>query len=269
MGILIAIIAPIIGVIVILKRYSMIGDALSHNTLAGVTAGIVMNINPILGAFVFSVLGALTIEKIKSYFPKYNEIAISIILSTGVGIAGVLSGFVKDNSLLNSFLFGSIVAISDFELYLVIALSVVVIALISILYQKLFYITFDEEGAELSGIKVKSINFVFMILTAITIAISARTVGTLVISSLMVIPAASAIRISKSFKSTLLYSVVYALVAVLTGIFISFYFNLKPGGTIVLISIVLLVITLVATDTEYKSKKAVKKSDNKAELVTK
>lgn len=244
-GILIAIIAPIIGVVVLLKRYSMIGDALSHNTLAGVTSGIVMNINPILGAFIFSILGALTIEEIKKYFSKYSEVAISIIMSIGIGIAGVMSGFVKDNALLNSFLFGSIVAISDFELYLVIALSVIVISVISMLYQKLFYISFDEEGAELSGIKVKWINFVFMILTAITIAISARTVGTLVISSLMVIPAASAIRISKSFKTTLVYAILYALVAVLLGIFASFYLNLKPGGTIVLISVILLIATLL------------------------
>lgn len=244
-GILIAVIAPIIGVVVLLKRYSMIGDALSHNTLAGVTAGIVMNINPILGAFIFSILGAITIEEIKKYFPKYSEVAISIIMSIGIGMAAVMSGFVKDNALLNSFLFGSIVAISDFELYLVLALSVIVITVISMLYQKLFYITFDEEGAELSGIKVRGINFIFMVLTAITIAISARTVGTLVISSLMVIPAASAIRVSKSFKSTLIYAVLYAEVAVLLGIFTSFYLNLKPGGTIVLISVLLLILTIL------------------------
>ena len=203
-GILIAIIAPIIGVIVVLKRYSMIGDALSHNTLAGVTVGLVANINPILGAFVLSILSALTIEKIRKYFPRYNEISISIIMSMGIGMAGVLSGFVKDNSLLNSFLFGSIVAISDFELYLIMVLSIIVILVISKLYQRLFYVTFDEEGAFISGINVGRINFIFIILTAITIAVSARTVGTLVISSLMVIPVASAIRISKSFKSTLI-----------------------------------------------------------------
>ena len=249
-GILISIIAPVIGVIVILKRYSMIGDALSHNTLAGVTAGIVLNINPILGAFVFSILSAITIEKIRKYFPKYNEISISIMMSMGIGIAGILSGFVKDSSLLNSFLFGSIVAISDFELYLIVLLSIIVILAISKLYQKLFYITFDEEGAQISGINVKSINFVFIILTAITIAVSARTVGTLVISSLMVIPGASAIRISKSFKSTLLYSIVYSLVSVISGIFISFYFDMKPGGTIVVISVLLLIATLVATNSK-------------------
>lgn len=246
-GALIAIIAPIIGVIVVLKRYSMIGDALSHNTLAGVTAAIVANINPIVGAFIFDILSALTIERIKKYFLSYNEVAISIIMSIGLGLAGVLSGFIKDNSLLNVFLFGSIVAISNFELYLIIGLSVAVILTIAFLYRDLFYITFDEEGAKLSGIKVDGINFIFMLLTAVTVAISARTVGTLVISSLMTIPAAAAMRISKSFKTTLFYSIVYAMISVLTGIFVSFYFDLKPGGTIVLVSVMLLLVTIGMT----------------------
>lgn len=243
-GTLISIIVPIIGVVVVLKRYSMIGDALSHNTLAGVTAAVVANVNPTVGAFVFSILSVLTIERIRKYFFSYNEMAISIIMSMGVGLAGVLSGFIKDNSLLNVFLFGSIVAISNFELYLVVGLSVAVIFTIAFLYRDLFYITFDEEGARLSGIKVDRINFIFMLLTAVTIAISARTVGTLVISSLMTIPAASAMKISKSFKTTLLYSIIYAMISVLLGIFISFYFDLKPGGTIVVISVVLLLVTL-------------------------
>ncbi|MBP5426712.1 MAG: metal ABC transporter permease [Clostridiales bacterium] len=246
-GVLIAIIAPIIGVMIVLKRYSMIGDALSHNTLAGVTMAIVANINPIVGAFLFSILSALTIERIRKYFSNYNEMAISIVMSTGVGLAGVLSGFVKDNALLNNFLFGSIVAISDFELYMIIALSVLVILVITFLYKDLFYITFDEEGARLSGVKVGAVNFVFMLLAAITIAISARAVGTLVISSLMTIPAAAAMKISKSFKTTLLYAIVYALVSVLIGIFISFYVNLKPGGTIVMISVALLLLTIALT----------------------
>lgn len=249
-GILIAVIAPIMGVVIVLKRYSMIGDALSHNTLAGVTAAIVANINPIVGAFVFSILSALTIEKIKKYFSSYNEMAISIIMSTGVGLAGVLSGFVKDNAVLNIFLFGSIVAISNFELYLIVGLSVIVLLTISFLYKDLFYITFDEEGARLSGVRVDRINFIFMLLAAVTIAISARTVGTLVISSLMTIPAASAMKISKSFKTTLLYSVVYAMIAVVLGIFSSFYFNVRPGGTIVVISVILLLITLLISPSD-------------------
>ena len=154
--------------------------------------------------------------------------------------------------MLNSFLFGSIVAISDFELYLIVVLSIIVIAVISRLYQKLFYITFDEEAAEISGIEVNKINFIFIILTAITIAVSARIVGTLVISSLMVIPGAAAIRISKSFKSTLFYSMMYALISVVSGIFVSFYFDLKPGGSIVIISVLLLIATLVFTNNDKK-----------------
>ena len=118
-GILLAIIVPCIGIIVVLKRLSMIGDALSHSSLAGIAAGLVFNINPILGAIIASLASAFSIEFIRKKLPKYSEMSIAIIMSAGVGLAGVLSGFVKDSAAFNSFLFGSIVAITDFELYMV------------------------------------------------------------------------------------------------------------------------------------------------------
>lgn len=189
-GMLIALITPCIGVVVVLKRLSMIGDSLSHNSLAGVAAGLVLGINPVIGAVVFAIISAFSIEIIRKSFPKYAEIAIAIIMSTGIGLAGILSGFVKNSSSFNSFLFGSIVAISDVELYVVITLSIFVVIVVSLLYKELFYITFDEEAARISGVPVKTINFIFTLLTAITISISSRTVGTLVISSLMVLPVA-------------------------------------------------------------------------------
>ena len=144
-GILIAAITPCIGVVVVLKRLSMIGDSLSHASLAGVAAGLVFGFNPVLGAVIFSLAAGLGIEKVRKSFPEYSEIAIVVIMSTGVGLAGILSGFVKNASSFNSFLFGSIVAISDFELYMVLALSTLVIAVFVALYKELFYITFDEE----------------------------------------------------------------------------------------------------------------------------
>ncbi|MHB9093416.1 MAG: metal ABC transporter permease, partial [Eubacteriales bacterium] len=163
-GILIAIITPCVGVIVVLKRLSMIGDALSHSSLAGVAAGLVAGINPILGAVVFSVAAAFSIEKIRRVFSKYSEVAIAVIMSTGIGIAGILSGFVKNSASLTSFLFGSIVAISNFELFIVAGLSLLVIFTVILLYKELFYITFDEEAAKLAGIPVGVLNFVFTLL---------------------------------------------------------------------------------------------------------
>ena len=244
-GILIAAITPCIGVVVVLKRLSMIGDSLSHASLAGVAAGLVFGFNPILGAVIFSLAAGLGIEKVRKSFPEYSEIAIVVIMSTGVGLAGILSGFVKNASSFNSFLFGSIVAISDFELYMVLALSTLVIAVFVALYKELFYITFDEESAKLAGIPVGAINIVFTLITAITISISARTVGTLVISSLMVIPVASAMQVAKSYKQTVLYSILFAEVSMISGLFVSYFTDFKPGGTIVLISVFMLMIILI------------------------
>lgn len=240
-GFLIAVITPCIGVVVVLKRLSMIGDSLSHNSLAGVAAGLAFGVNPILGAVVFSIAAALGIEKIRKSFSRYSEIAIAVIMSTGIGLAGILSSFVKNSASFSSFLFGSIVAITDFELLMVVVLSIVVILAVIFLYKELFYITFDEEAARLAGIPVRAINFVFMLLTAVTISISARTVGTLVISSLMVLPVAAAMQISKSYKQTVLFSVMFAVVFTITGLFISYYADLKPGGTIVIVAVVILV----------------------------
>lgn len=251
-GILISIITPCIGVVVVLKRLSMTGDALSHNSLAGVAAGLVLGVNPVLGAVVFSIAAAFGIEKVRKSFPRYSEIAIAIIMSTGIGLAGVLSGFVKNSASFNSFLFGSIVAISNFELYLVIGLSIVVILVFSLLFKELFYMTFDEESARLAGIPIKSINFVFTLLTAVTISVSARTVGTLVISSLMVLPVATAMQIAKSYKQTVVYSILFALFFTISGLYISYYADFKPGGTIVLVGVLTLISVLASKNVSHK-----------------
>lgn len=236
-GILISIMTPCIGMTIVLRRYSLIGDALSHTSLAGVTTGLVLGINPILGAVIFSLLSAFSIEKIRKSFSQYAEIAIAVIMSTGIGIAGIMSGFIQNGANFNSFLFGSIVAITDFELLLVVILSIIVIFAVTVLYKEFFYVTFDEESARLSGVPVKKINFILTILTAITVSISARTVGTLVISSLMVLPVACSMQLSKSYKSTLIYSVLFGIFFTIVGLFVSYYLDLKPGSTIVLIGV--------------------------------
>ncbi|NLD47817.1 MAG: metal ABC transporter permease [Clostridiaceae bacterium] len=244
-GIFVAVTVPSIGLIIVLRRLSMIGDSLSHNSLAGVEFGLIAGINPLLGAALFSVAAALGIEKLRKAYPKYSEISIAIILSAGVGLAGILSGFVKNGVSIADFLFGSIITITDFELYMVVVLSVVVIFALAILSKELFYITFDEEAARLSGVPVRKINYIFIVMTAITIAVSSKIVGILVISSLMVLPAASAIQLSKSYRQTTILSVIFGLVAVLAGLTLSYYLDIVPGGTIVSVSVILLLSVLV------------------------
>lgn len=244
-GILLAIIVPCIGIIVVLKRLSMIGDALSHSSLAGIAAGLVFNINPVLGALIASLISAFSIEFIRKKIPKFSEMSIAIIMSAGVGLAGVLSGFVKDSAAFNSFLFGSIVAISDFELYMVIGISIIVIFAFIFLYKELMYIAFDEQGAKLVGIPVKTVNFIFTILTAFTVSIAARTVGALIVSSMMVIPVACSMRYAKSYKQTVLLSILFAVVFTVIGLTLSYYVGLKPGGSIVLSGVIFLIISMI------------------------
>ncbi|MEI0580049.1 metal ABC transporter permease [Brachyspira pilosicoli] len=244
-GVLLAVIIPSIGVVVVLKRLSMIGDAISHTSLAGVTFGLVFNINPILASMIFCVLSALSIEFIRKKIARYGEMSIAIIMSFAIGLAGLLSGFVSNNANFNSFLFGSIVAISDFELKLVVFISIISMLIFIFLYKEIFYIAFNERLAKLSGVPVNRINFIFTILTAVVVSISARAVGALIVSSMMVVPVACSMQIANSYKKTIIYAVLFNLAFTVLGIFISYYEGLKPGSTIVLISVVSFVLIAI------------------------
>ena len=241
---IIAVIAPCIGVSIVLKRLSAIGDATSHSALAGIAAGLMLGINPIIGAVIFSVLAVLGIELMRRSFKNYSEISTVIIMSLGIGLTAVLSGFISSSSDLNSFMFGSIVAISDFEIILTVLLSVIVIAVVMLLYKELFFIAFDEEAAALSGVPVKTINVIIMLLTAVTVSVASRIVGALMISSLLVIPVACAMIIGKSYKKTMILAVGFAELFTISGLLASFYLDVKPGGSIVLIGVVMLAILL-------------------------
>ena len=166
-------------------------------------------------------------------------------MSAGIGLTAIISGFITDGSEnLNSFLFGSIVAISNFELFMTIILAVLVLIITMLLYKEIFYITFDEPAAKLAGVPVKSINLIIMILTAVTVSVASRVVGALMISSLLVIPVAAAMLVAKSYKSTLIISIVFAEAFTLLGLTASFYLNLRPGGTIVLLGVVTLMVLM-------------------------
>jgi zinc transport system permease protein len=245
-AVMIALCSPCIGLPIVLKRFSAIGDAASHSALGGIAFGLLIGINPVVGAILFSIAAVLGIEGLRKKFGTYSDIATVVIMSAGIGLTAVLSGFIKNGSAnINSFMFGSIVAISDFELILTFILSALVVAVTLLLYKEIYYITFDEEAAMLSGIPVKAINLILMVLTAITVSVASRIVGALMISSMLVIPAATAMLISKSYKSTLALSIVFAEIFTISGLFASYYLNLRPGGTIVLTGVVVLVITAV------------------------
>lgn len=244
-GILLAVITPCIGMTIVLKRMSMIGDALSHASLSGVAMGLLLGINPVLGAAVICVVSALGIEGIRRKLPRYSEMAIAIVMSAGIGLAGILSGFVKNSGSFHSFLFGSIVAISREELLLVCGISLLVLLTVIFLYRELFYIAFDERAARISGVPVERINFIFTVLTALTVSIASRTVGALIVSSMLVVPVAGGMQMQKSYRGTLLSAIAIAVFTTVGGLFLAYYFGLKPGGTIVLLEVCWFLLVLL------------------------
>ena len=244
-GILLAAIIPCIGLVIVCKRLSMIGDALSNTSLAGVAAGLLLGLNPVLTAAAACVVAAIGIEAIRRKIPRFSEMSIAIIMSAGIGLAGVLSGFIKNAANFNSFLFGSIVAISNGELYLVIAVSMAVLLMFLLMYKELFYVSLDEQSARLAGVPVKTVNFLFTVLIAVTVSVAARTVGALIVSSMMVVPVACAMQFGTSYRQTLILAVVLDILFMITGLFAAYYLGLKPGGTIVLVGVLVLILVFV------------------------
>ncbi len=244
---IIALVSPCIGTTLVLKRLSAIGDATSHSALAGIAFGLMIGINPILGAILFSIFAVLGIETLRRAFKGYGEIATVVVMSAGIGLAAVLSRFTGSASSLDSFMFGSVIAISDFDLWLTAALGVAVAAVSLILRKELFFVTFDEEAAKLAGVPTRAVNLVIMALTAVTVSVASRIVGALMISSLLVIPVAAAMMLAKSYKQTILISILLAEAFTIGGLFVSYYADLSPGGTIVLIGVIFLSVVALVT----------------------
>ncbi|MBQ6107245.1 MAG: metal ABC transporter permease, partial [Thermoguttaceae bacterium] len=153
--------------------------------------------------------------------------------------------FVTNAANFQSFLFGSIITTTPFEIRLVVILSAVVFGLFLLFYRELFYIAFDEQAARLAGLPVGTINSLFTLLTAITISVAARTVGALIVSSLLVIPAAAAMQLRTSYRRTLFFAVLFSVVTMNVGLFISYLTETQPGGTIVLLQSALLILMMV------------------------
>jgi zinc transport system permease protein len=253
-GLIIGLIAPLLGVFIVVRRLSLIADALSHVTLAGIAASLFMGkyipffgtLNPLYMGMAFSVGGSLFIEKLRSVYKHYQELAIPIILSGGIGI-GVIFISLADgfNTDLFSYLFGSVSAVSRTDLWTIIAISVFVLITIILIYKELFLLSFDEEYAKATGIAARSIHFLFIVMVALVIAASMRIVGVLLVSSLMTLPVAASIRLSRGFKQTIFFSVVFGEASVLGGLFLSYYLDLAPGGTIVVLAVLILIATVL------------------------
>ncbi|SEQ28234.1 metal ABC transporter permease [Piscibacillus halophilus] len=269
-GLLVGLIAPLLGAFIVVRRQSMIADGLSHVTLAGLAFGLFMQkkytllmFAPFHTGILFSIIGALIIENLRDVYKAFQEIAIPIILSVGVGLSIVFIALADGiNTDIYTYLFGSIAAISSSDLRLIIFISLLVIIFIFVCYKDLFALSFDSEFAIVSGVKSKTLNFVFILMTALVISASIRIVGVLLVSALMTLPVATGMRIAKSFKQTIFYSIIYGEIAVIVGLITGYYFEIPPGGTIVITSALLLGLTLLFN--KLKAVRSLKKDDGYA-----
>ena len=244
-GAVIGIIAPLIGSFLVTRRYALMADSLSHIALSGIAIGLLTGIYPIYVALLVTIASAIVIEYLRTKRKISGEIALAMFLYGGLALAIVLISFARGfNVDLFSYLFGSITTVRMTDLWVIGTLGLSVIIAVYFLYEELLYVSFSEEAAKVSGIPTGALNTILVVLTAITVSLSMRIVGLLLIGALMVIPVVSAMQVGKSFVQTIFYAVFFGLTSVVFGLFASYYFNLAAGGTIVMFS--LLIFTLAS-----------------------
>jgi zinc transport system permease protein len=234
-GAIVGVLAPAVGFFLVERRMSLIGDGIGHVAFAGVAAGFLLGISPVLTALVAAVIGATAIEWLRTQRRTAGDQALALVFYTGLaaGIVLISAAGALDVGLF-AFLFGSILTVTSEDLALVAALGGVALATIAILYPALAAAVLDEEGARVAGVPIGLLNVLLAVLTALTVALSMRIVGILLIAALMVLPVIAAARVAWSMKSTILLSTAIGLGSVLTGLTVAYYADLPPGGTIVL-----------------------------------
>jgi zinc transport system permease protein len=248
-GVAVAITCSVVGLFLVLRRQSLFADALSHMAFGGIAIGLFANLYPIWTAFIVSIFAALGITKLRESTKIPPDSAVAVLLSAGLAVGVILIGLAGGFTLdLYSFLFGSILLVSMQDQETILVASALILSIIYFIYRELVYIAFDEEQAQVSGINVSRLNYIFIVLASIVVITSIRLVGVLLISSLIVIPNITAMMFGKGFKKTAMISVSIGILSVLTGIVISYVMNLAPGGTIVLVSVTVFLAVIITRD---------------------
>lgn len=244
-GVIVGIIAPLLGSFLMVRRYSLIADTLSHASLAGVAIGAVLGLEPVLAAAAVAVLVAVGIEFLRSTGKLPGDALLATFLTGSLALAVVImSATGTYNASLLAYLFGSITTVGIDELWTVAAIGIVVVIAIALCYRRLFLLAFDEDVAKAAGINVRALNLGLAALTAVTVAVSMRVVGVLLIGALMVVPVLTALQFRRSFKLTMLLAVICSVLSVIFGLYFALLFNLAAGGTIVLTAVALFIVSL-------------------------
>ena len=249
-GIAVGLICSFMGTFLVLRRYSLFGDGIAHVAFGGISVGLFLGVFPLWTAFIVSIFGGLGLQKLRQSTKISGDSAVAVVLVTGLAVGVILvsssGGFSVD---LFSFLFGSILLISQEDTIMILAISAGIIATLTILQKQFLHLTFNEEQAKLSGMRTTLLNYAFVVLASITVVTSMRLVGILLISALIVIPNITAMQFGKGFKKTVFISMSISVISVVSGILLSYSLNVAPSGTIVVIAVGILIGTLVLKST--------------------
>lgn len=238
-GLVVGMVCPAVGVFLVMRRYSFMADTLAHVSLAGVAVGVMLNIYPGLTTLALALVAAVVIERLRAGQRLYGEAVLALVMSGGLALAVVLISLARGFNIdVFGYLFGSILTVSTADLWLILSLGVVVLGVIAYLFKEFYFISFDEECARVSGLAVDKLNFIFILLIAVTVSIAMRVVGTLLVSALMVIPVTTSLLVAKSFKQVFYTSVILGVAAALGGLTASYYVDIAAGGSIVLTAVV-------------------------------
>ena len=245
-GIAISLVCSTVGLFLVLRKYSLFGDALAHSAFGGVALGLFLGVYPLWAAYVVSILSALALTKIRQKFDISGDAIIAILLSSGIAIGIVLislsGGFSID---IFSFLFGSILLVSTENVIMVLGLCAAIFIILITGYRKFMYITFSEEQAQVSGIPVQKLNYLLIAIAGITVVTSMQLVGVLLVSALFVIPNVTAMMFKRSFKQTVVLSMSFSVFSTVAGIMISYPLDIAPSGMVVLLAIMLFIGSLI------------------------
>lgn len=244
-SICIGILCPTIGIFIVLRRFSLLGDTLAHASLAGAATGILCSGNPILYAIGYSVAAGAGIDLLQSRFPRRSDLTLAIVLALSAGIAVTLmsSGFLHANA--ESFLFGSILTVDRSDAIAILVLTAAAVLLTFLLRYDMIYVAFDEVAAKFAGVRIRAVSFLFSVIAAASVAASIKILGALVISSMVAIPVASALQFRKGIRATAVISIAVSVVSAIGGLFASYALNVAPGGATALISVFILLSVIL------------------------
>ncbi len=244
-GVAVAVACSFMGIFLVLRRYSLFGDGIAHVAFGGISVGLFLGVFPLWSAFVVSIIGGLGLQKLRSSTKISGDSAVAVVLVSGLAVGVILTsasgGFSVD---LFSFLFGSILLVSTSDVILIAAISAGIVAVLFAFRRPFLHISFNEEHARISGLNVTLLNYLFVVLASVTVVTSMRLVGILLISALIVIPNITAMLFGMGFKRTVGISVSMSVFSAAFGIILSYYLDIAPSGTIVMITVAILLGTL-------------------------